>query len=217
MTRKKPLSSRDKAIRAIEDRGALLVFPDGNKAEPPSLWSVLHPRSEMRWSWDADGDNRVPKLWVLREELSRSGAVVYSKWYRGRATFFAKDDFTDLLAVRKASEAEHSLRGESAALYEALLESSPQSTKELKRATDLQGRFFESAYHKGMKALFEAGLIVGWGEVDDGAFPSLACGATKVLFEDSWTESLNRSPEEALSRIQSRWNGKFLQFLSKLK
>ncbi|MBX3041262.1 MAG: hypothetical protein KF789_11205 [Bdellovibrionaceae bacterium] len=214
---KKDLSSREKAIQAIEARGALLVFPDGNKAEPPSLWSVLHPRTEMRWSWDADGDNRVPKLWVLREELSRSSSVIYSKWYRGRATFFSRSDFVDLLAIRRAADAENSLRGEAATLYEALLESSPQSTKELKRATDLQGRFFESTYQKGMKTLFEAGLIVAWGEVDDGAFPSLACGATKVLFEDLWEEGLERSAEEALSRVQSRWNAKFLQFLAKLK
>lgn len=32
-------------------------------------------------------------------------------------------------------------------------------------------------------------MIVGFGEVDEGAFPSLAIGATKLLFEDLYEEA----------------------------
>lgn len=35
-----------------------------------------------------------------------------------------------------------------------------------------------------MKELFSRFLIVAYGEVDDGAFPSLAVGTTRNLFED---------------------------------
>ena len=38
-------------------------------------------------------------LWHLREELSRSGKVVYVKWFKGRATFFSKELFRALLSV----------------------------------------------------------------------------------------------------------------------
>lgn len=210
-------SDRKKCLRAIERQGALLTFPDANKKDPPSLWSVLYPRSEMVWEWDGDADARVSRLWILRENLARSGEVVYSKWYRGRATFFSKADFADLLAVRGAAQQEAQLRGEARQIYELLLESSPRSTKEIKLETELRGRLMEATYQRAMKQLFEAGLIVGFGEVDDGAFPSLACGATKVLFEDLWAESEDISPNEARSRIEGRWNPAFVKFLSRLK
>jgi hypothetical protein len=37
-----------------------------------------------------------------------------------------------------------------------------------------------------MRELFTRFLIVGFGEVEDGAFPSLAVGSTELLFEDLW-------------------------------
>ncbi|HMN67936.1 MAG TPA: hypothetical protein PKC28_05290, partial [Bdellovibrionales bacterium] len=77
---------RAKAIKAIDKKGALLVYPLNNKKEPASIWSELFPRTKMRWEWDAGSDNRVAELWYLREELSRSRKVVYVKWYQGRAT-----------------------------------------------------------------------------------------------------------------------------------
>ena len=210
---KRPLSPQRKALDAIEEQGALLVFPDGNRAEPPSLWKALYPRSPMTWAWDADADGRVSKLWVLREELSRSGLVVYSKWYRGRATFFAKSSFVDLLTVLGPESMEQSLRGDAARIYELLQESSPRSTKEIKLETELRGKIFESAYAKAMKVLFEKGLIVGWGEVADGAFPSLACGATKNMFEDLWEKAVHQDPKQARKRIEERWNHLFIKAL----
>ena len=40
-----------------------------------------------------------------------------------------------------------------------------------------------------MKQLFNQFLIVAYGEVDDGAFPSLAVGSTKLLFEELFLKS----------------------------
>lgn len=205
-----------KSVSAIEKKGVLLVYPHQNRPEPPSLWKELFPRSKMDWAWDGDADSRVAKLWILREELSRSGEVIYSKWYSGRATFFSKKDFVDLLAIRKPWVIDQNLKGEALEIYQALEESSPQSTKEIKKAVGLQGKFFESTYSRAMKKLFEAGLIVGWGEVNEGAFPSLACGATKVLFEPEWLFAQDVSYDEALARVESRWNQKFKSFLFKL-
>jgi hypothetical protein len=37
-----------------------------------------------------------------------------------------------------------------------------------------------------MKALWSRLLVVGIGEVPDGAFPSLAVAATELMFEDAW-------------------------------
>jgi len=193
----------------IEKEGALLVFPIDNRPEPPSLWSRLYPRSEMRWEWDENGDDRVSKLWIAREALSRSGKVVYSKWYRGRATFFSRELFTNLLAARQVAQRFSDLRSSAVELsrtaitiLEALEMDSPLSTKELKAETDLQGKYNERAYEKALKELWSRFLIVGFGEKDDGAFPSLRIGATKNLFEDLWNASLDIEPEAAMKRIR---------------
>ncbi len=192
------------AVRVIDRLGACLVYPLDNRPEPKSLWHAFHPRTPMRWEWDAGGDDRVPRLWSLREELSRSGRVVYLKWYQGRATFFARELFRDYLAERGTRE--RPFRAKSArALYDALLDESPLSTKELKLAADLKGRDNEAEYTRGLKELWERGWIVGWGEKDDGAFPSLLVGATRHLFEDLWREAETTDPAEARARLEGRW------------
>jgi hypothetical protein len=196
-------------IKWIEKSGALLAFPIDNRPEPASLWSSFYPKTPMRWEWDSNGDDRVPKIWQLREVLSRSGKVVYSKWYRGRATFFSRELFTQFLAAREIAKKFSNLNQSGVllsrtamTLLEALEMDSPLSTKELKAATDLQGKFNQKAYDRGLKELWDHFLIVGYGEKDDGAFPSLLIGSTKNLFEDLWSASLEIDAEAALARVK---------------
>lgn len=108
------------AVKKINDRGALLVFPINNKKEPASLWSEFYPRTKMRWEWDDDGDNKVGDLWLLMKKLSDSRQVVYSKWYQGRATFFSRDLFTALLKVTQPDYSGVSLSPVARQLYECL-------------------------------------------------------------------------------------------------
>lgn len=191
-----------KAISKICERGVLLVFPIHNRAEPPSLWSEFFPRTSMVWDWNEDGDVLVAAMWQLMKRLSATGEVVYSKWYQGRATFFSRELFTAMLAVRRRhSDPKKGLSLAAQALMEILENNSPLSTKELKRAADLQGRANEAEYSRAMKDLFERLIIVGFGEVDDGAFPSLAVGATELLYSELWTQSEEISLVEAGSTI----------------
>ncbi len=195
-----------KSIQAIEDSGALLVFPVKNAKEPDSIWRHLHPRSKMVWDWNEDGSHKVHDLWHLMKRLSDCREVVYSKWYQGRATFFSREVFAALLRRHNFTEdgqpqefevglddAGHSAQQ----ILEALEMDSPLSTKELKRTTDLQGRMYEGLFNKAMQILFRRFLIVGFGEVDDGAFPSLAVGATHILYEDLWEQAAQMSIEDA--------------------
>jgi hypothetical protein len=176
-----------RALSLIEKHGILLVYPIQNRPEPRSLWSELHGGAPMRWEWDQEGDTRVHDLWHLREHLARSMKVVYSKWYQGRATFFSRDVFRAMLATRlRDADPHHGLPPTSQRLLEVLEDDSPVSTKELKRRAELQGRANEAAFTRGMGALWTRLLAVGAGEVDDGAFPSLAVGATPLMFEDLW-------------------------------
>lgn len=204
-----------KAMQAIEKNGILLVYPIKNKKEPASLWSKLFPHSEMVWEWDEDADNRVAQLWHLREELSRSEKVVYAKWYQGRATFFSTEVFTHLLAFCHTPK---KLSPTAKNILDVLEQDSPISTKTIKSAVDLQGRSLESLYNKAMKELWLRLWIVGFGEVEDSSFPSLAVGATSLLFEDLWRESKKISSADAEAFLVQKLgeNNPFLKYAKKL-
>lgn len=205
------------AITAIEKHGILLVYPIDNQKEPPSLWSHFYPRSQMRWEWDQDGDDRVSTLWSLREQLSRSQKVVYAKWYKNRATFFSKDVFTSLLAVIGSTHSPHQgLSTEARHILELLEMDSPLSTKQVKQLTGLRGRALEPTYTKALKELWTRLLVVGYGEIDDGAFPSLAIGSTHLLFEDLWNNALATDSAKAWSTLQRKLPAHCL-FLKQLK
>lgn len=208
------------AVSAIQRRGILLVYPLGNQKEPPSLWSEFYPRSEMRWEWDTGGDDRVANLWHLREELARSGKVVYAKWYRGRATFFSLEVFKNLLAILESTRTDRKhLLPEARLILETLESDSPLSTKQIKLMTDFRGKFAERVYEKSMKALWTKLLIVGYGAVADGAFPSLSVGATRHLFEALWQESEEIDPRDALAKMTAKIgpDSPFLKFLSTIR
>ena len=52
-----------------------------------------------------------------------------------------------------------------------------------------------------MRELWSRCLIVAYGEVDDGAFPSLAIGSTPLIFEDLWSNAWRLDPSEAERKI----------------
>lgn len=186
------------AISKINKNGALLVFPHNNRPEPNSLWKEFFPRKKLRWEWNEDGDNSVFDLWALMKRLSDNKKVVYSKWHQGRATFFSRELFKAMLCIyRQQGSLEAGLNFESRDLLEILEQDSPLSTKDLKSMAGLQGKYNASLYNRGMRDLFRRLLIVGYGEVDDGAFPSLAIGSTKLLYEDLWRDSVEITANRA--------------------
>jgi hypothetical protein len=71
----------------------------------------------------------------------------------------------------------------------------------LKELTNLQGRLRETEYSRAMKDLFSCLWIVGFGEVDDGAFPSLAVGATELLYDDLWRHAEGMSIRKAQATL----------------
>jgi hypothetical protein len=190
------------AVTSIRRHGALLVFPINNQPLPHSLWAEFFPKTRMVWDWNEDSDHRVGDMWQMMKRLSVCRDVVYSKWYRGRATFFSHELFTALLCLRGTHRAtSHELSETARILFEVLVNNSPLSTKQLKMLTDLQGRVNEGAYNRAMSELFNRLLIVGFGEVDDGAFPSLAVGATELLYEELWREGAQMSTSRARSTL----------------
>lgn len=189
------ISDIQKSISFINQHGILLVFPVKNQKEPLSLWNCLYPRSKMNWSWDEFADDRVGHHWMLMKALSTNKEVVYSKWFQGRATFFSRELFMALLKISEGQRPSLSFVAQE--ILENLEFDSPLSTKELKKILSLQGKSNQKRYDSAMKELFKRFLIVGFGEVEDGAFPSLAVGATKTIYEDLWLESQALSDERA--------------------
>jgi predicted transcriptional regulator len=146
----------------------------------------------MRWAWDNGADSKVADLWMFRERLQHSREIAYLKLFQGRATFTSLEFLEHLIAARRLRPQRLSTTAQS--LLDALCDTSPQSTKELKKSVGLKGKIFEANYHKALKELWTRGLIVGRGERDDGAFPSLLIAATELVFEDVFKGALKRDP-----------------------
>lgn len=191
-----------KAVQAINRDGITLVFPMDNRKDPHSLWYELHPKTKMRWEWDDEGDSKVADLWHLRTQLSTTREVVYTKWFRNRATYFSKELFTACLCISQQNLP--TLTKDSKEILEALRMDSPLSTRQLKEAVSLQGRMLEGLFNKSMKKLWDSFLIVAWGEFEDSSFPSLGIGATQTLFEDLWEKAENMKPSTAQKLIDEK-------------
>lgn len=174
----------------------------------------------MRWEWDESGDNGVADLWHLRSDLSTTRQVVYTKWYQGRATYFSKPLFTAALrALNPEGDIPESLSKDARRILDILESDSPLSTKALKKMSSLKGHDNEKRYQKALRELWDRLLIVAFGEVDDGAFPSLAVGATRVLFEDLWESGFKLDPLKAEELFVKRLDPRnlFLKYFLKLR
>ena len=197
--------SVNRAIAAVNKENALLVYPIKNQSLPKSLWSHFFPRSKMRWVWDENGDDRVVKIWDLRERLSRSERVVYTKWYQNRATFFSLEVFQALLSAFHQGDPSHAKISDNAQdLLGLLLDSSPQSTKSLRQFTKGSWEWDNRTHETTMKELWKKFLITGHGEVDDGAFPSLNVSATELRFEDLWKSAHHMTKEQSNAVIEEK-------------
>lgn len=204
-----------RATALVDKAGIMVVYPIEGRPDVPSLWSALYPGSKMEWSWDSDADPRVAEVWHLRVALQETHDVAYAKWFRDRATFFSLPVFTALLGhvTRTLKDIHRGLPSAAEEILDLLRERSPLSTKEVRAATDLRGKANESRFTHAMKVLWSRLLIVGTGEVPDGAFPSLAFGATELLFEDAWASRLD-APTDALDAALARTPA-FRQYLDR--
>jgi hypothetical protein len=169
----------------------------------------------MRWEWDENGDDRVSKLWMIRGNLSTTKEVVYAKWYQGRATYFSREVFVWLLAFLRGGD--RPMLREAHQILEILEQDSPLGPKQLREMTETQGRRLEALYQRALKQLWQPLWIVGFGEIEDSSFPSLAVGATKVIYEELWNEALEVEPEEAGERLRHKLGAKNPFYLYALK
>jgi hypothetical protein len=194
-----------KAVKHIGRAGVLLLYPVKNRPNIPSLWNAFFPEEPMNWDWSKEGDARIAELWHLRTELSTSGKVVYGKWLQNRGTLFSIELYTSLLSFMvNRSESELGLSREASALLRTLNEDSPRATKSLKVELGLYGADGRAEFERSLKELWLRLLVVGFGETEEGGYPSLAIGSTRLLFEDLWDESV-RIPQDARDAAIKRY------------
>jgi len=204
-----------KAIQALEKKGILLVFPIRNAKNPPSLWYEFFPKTKMRWEWDDSGDSRLGDLWRLKDELSSSGKVVYTKWYKNSATFLSFECFEALYKLLSDKDFYQNPSTQSLKIHQRLLENSPVSSKTLRKEFKENQGWKSNLLDKYLKDLWQRLWIVGYGEVDDGAFPSLALAASSLMFEAQVKKASKLKSKEALSILEKRL-GKDSLFLTQL-
>jgi hypothetical protein len=98
---------------------------------------------------------------------------------------------------------------ESLAILDLLRGGAPLSTRQIRRAANLHGKSCAGRFAYAMNALWSRLLVVGVCEVRGGGAPSLAVGATEVLFDDLWRArgsvpaDAGRKLDEALARSPS--------------
>lgn len=194
--------SVDKALKAINKRGVVLVFPVNNAKDPHSIWHEFFPRSKMVWEWsdeDDSGDDRVWELWHFRTKLSQSKRLYYGKFFQNRACYVSKKLLPYMLAaMNDFKRPQRYLNEDAIRILDFLEESSPVSTKLVKKECEMRGKFLKRNYAKAIKLLWQRGLICGRGEVDDGAFPSLAIGATSLLHEHEFEKAVEIDRQDAI-------------------
>ncbi len=191
------------AVAYIKQHGLALAYPVKGKDDLPSLWNCFYPNRKMRWEWSDDGDDRVALIWHLRAKLSTNRKVVYSKWFNGRATFISPPLCAALLSfISKQTNPAEGLNSDALTVLRVLEDDSPLPTKVLRMETSLEGKENESRFNKALRQLWSKFLIVGYGEVEEGGFPSLAIGSTKLIFEELWDKSIELSDKERDKTIE---------------
>ncbi len=146
-----------------------------------------------------------PRSGICVPELAVSKRVVYSKWLGGRATFFSRDLFRSMLALRRAGGDLHArLSRPARTLLDVLSDDSPQGTGSAPRECESRRRGERGEYTRAMRVLWERLLVVGVGEREEGGFPSLAVGATELLFEDLWNAAaiVGKGDAETVARFE---------------
>jgi hypothetical protein len=96
---------------------------------------------------------------------------------------------------------------------------SPLSPKQLKEMVELQGKSLEAIYTRAMKQLWNSLLIVGFGEIEDSSFPSLAVGSTQLIYEELWLQALTMNAGQAEKELVKKLgnDNAFYKYAQKLK
>lgn len=176
------MSRAKDCIKFINQVGAVSVFPAKASTALPSLWKFLHPRSKFSWQWDEAGDDKVVKLWWLKNEIAASKKVYYGRFFSNQPVFIAH-------ALAKKLQAKVSPRRPSALekyILENLELNSPQTLRMLKKQARHDGvDFLRNEWQRALVALQKQFLISSLGDStrENGPMPSTEYVSMQHFFD----------------------------------
>jgi len=169
-------------LEFIQREGVVSVFPAKGKRALPSLFRFLHPRSSFSWVWDENGDDKVVKLWWLKNEIAASKKVLYGRFFTNQPVFVAFARAKELRAqVQRVPLGELDRY-----VLELLEQNSPQTLRMMKRQARLEGRdFLRSEWQKSLLKLQKQFLICSLGDStrESGPMPSTEYVALEHFFD----------------------------------
>jgi hypothetical protein len=174
------------ALEFIEREGRVAVFPEKNKKKKGaivSLWELFYPRTKMSWEWDDSADNRVVKLWWLKNEIARTQQVLYGRFFGNRPVYVSKKEASKILATIKPKPLSPLARE----ILARLEDNSPQTKRMLARALRDEG--WEPSKGEFERALLDLQknfqiVSLGDSEREAGPMPSSEYAAISLIFPD---------------------------------
>jgi hypothetical protein len=173
----------ENAIREVERLGCVAVFPEksSKKSSIVSLWELFYPRSPMKWEWDESADNRVVKLWWLKNEVARTQKVLYGRFFSNRPVFVSPSEAQKILKSLHLRPLSPLARE----ILARLEDNSPQTKRMLGR--ELRGDGWEPTradFERALLDLQKSFQIVSLGdsEREKGPMPSSEYAAFGLIF-----------------------------------
>lgn len=160
-----------KYLDFINQQGVVSVFPSKSRKAPLSLFKFLHPRSEFSWVWDEHGDDKVVKLWWLKNEIAATRKVLYGRFFTGQPVFVSLQQ----AKILQANAQRRHLGALETYILEQLNLSSPQTLRMLKRQAKHEGvEFLRSDWQRALLGLQKQFLVSSLGDStrENGPMPS---------------------------------------------
>ena len=196
------------AVRFIDAVGFCLLFPVKNVLLP-SLYYAMTRRIPITW------DKYTVKLWEWKDELPRRRRALYTKYFRGRGTFFSRAMLANFLALRggsariaghetfySAGKVSHDAR----TLWQTLAEHGPLATLELRHACKLDSKAGNTRFKKAILELQCLLVVTHFGaEQETAAWASNRLELVARAFPEEAQQCRGITPAAARAAIAKRY------------
>jgi hypothetical protein len=205
------VNSKQGALRFVNDVGFCFAFKAEN-SELPCLWHAACGARDPVMPEHTHHDPAISFVWDMKNVLPAEGKIYYGKLLKKRPMMVALEylPFFVVLAQRTGAKNEYEkeflkgrLTATARAIMEALLDSSPQTTKGLKLATGNQRKSARPQFDRAIAELQGKMFIVKVAELNDPF--TFVWAPFREAFPDAIRKSRRITPETARVRLLERY------------
>jgi len=205
------VNSKRGALKFVNDVGFCFAFKAEN-SELPCLWHAACGARDPVMPEHTHHDPAISFVWEMKNVLPAEGKIYYGKLLKKRPMMVALEylPFFVVLARRTGAKNEYEkeflkgrLTATARAIMEALLDSSPQTTKGLKLATGNQRKSARPQFDRAIAELQEKMFIVKVAELNDPF--TFVWAPFREAFPDAIRKSRRITPETARVRLLERY------------